>query len=98
MAVKIITKRIVKERERPHCLGSGRQYRWEAYRESYPNVCGYGLTEQDAIDHLKYAVMPDWNGNLDGEGKPRGRGCLIGGNMFATSKVISHNKKQFEDE
>ena len=34
--------------------GMGIEYvRWMAWRKGYPNVRGYGKTEQEAIDNLK---------------------------------------------
>jgi hypothetical protein len=82
----------------PTLIDRGRGYekvQWVAWRESRENVKGYGMTEQEAIDNLKYAVQPDWTGELDGEGPPKG--LVIGGNfLFTKEEIVSHNKKQFE--
>ena len=68
----------------------------KAYREGRETVLGYGNGEQEAIDDLKYAVQPDWDGTLDGEGKPQG--CAIGGNVFPISGIVEHNKSLFSKE
>lgn len=66
---------------------------WKAWRQGRPTVCGYGMTEQEAIDDLRYCVQPDHHGTLDGLGTPEGP--IVGGNMFPREDVIRHNKGRF---
>jgi hypothetical protein len=95
MPLKIITKRVREDNEKPFYSGTGyqeRKYRWTAEREGR-SAQGIGLTEQKAIDHLKYDVQPDLNGELDGEGTPQR--CIIGGNMFLDAQILHQNKMAF---
>lgn len=69
---------------------------WKAWRQGRPLVCGYGMTEQEAIDELRYNVQPDHDGTLDGLGKPKGP--VIGGNMFSASDVRNHNRERYAEK
>jgi len=83
------------ERELSVDRGHGLEiYRWKAWREGRPTVLGYGLTEENAINDLKYNVQPDHDGTLDGEGVPKGP--LIGGNMFSRRQREDNNRGQFK--
>lgn len=66
---------------------------WKAWRQGRPTVIGYGMTEQEAVNTLRYKVQPDHDGTLDGLGKPKG--TLIGGNMLSPEVCEQHNQKQF---
>lgn len=93
MAMRIVTEDAGQE----YYVGKGGvsvPYRWKAWRDQRPLVIGYGLTEQEAIDDLKYRVQPDHTGELDGEGAPSGP--LIGGNMFGPSEIVVRNKAAFD--
>ena len=66
---------------------------YKAWRQGRPTIIGYGMTEQEAIDELRYVIQPDFDGTLDGLGKPSG--TIIGGNMFSKDEVLKNNKGRF---
>ncbi len=51
------------------------------------------MTEERAIDDLRYCVQPDHDGTLDGLGKPQG--TIIGGNHFTPAEAAAHNRVAF---
>lgn len=68
--MKILTK----EHDRNFVVGQGfgfRTVRWQAWRQSRPNVRGYGKTEEEAIDDLVHNVQPLSAEELDVLGKER---------------------------
>ncbi len=73
--------------------GKSRTVLWKAWREGRPTVVGYGMTEQEAVDELRYVIQPDHDGTLDGLGKPRGP--TIGGNMRSQAFYQEHNRNQY---
>ncbi len=93
MPLKIFTEK----KDREYAVGRGgslKYYSWVAWRDTRPTVRGYGKTEIEAIDDLKYSVQPDWDGTLDGEGTPSG--TIIGGNMFPHKQIIDNNRSRFK--
>lgn len=68
-------------------------YLFVAWREGNETVLGYGMTEQGAIDHLKYATQPDWTGEMDGEGTPQG--TMVFGNWFSGDDIVEFNRAAF---
>lgn len=81
--------------EEPYQVWRGRSHwaKWKAWRQGRPAVLGYGMTEEEAVDDLRYRVQPDLDGTLDGFGVPKGP--AIGGNMFSVDHVTQHNKRRF---
>ncbi len=69
---------------------------WKAWRQGRPTVLGYGMTEQEAIDDLRYRVQPDHDGTLDGLGAPKGP--TIDGNMFTSGELLKYNKGLFTEQ
>jgi hypothetical protein len=41
---------------------------WKAWRQGRPNILGYGMSEEEAVNDLRYRVQPDHDGTLDGLG------------------------------
>ena len=64
-----------------------------AWREGIPTTIGYGMREEEATSDLRYRVAPDWNGDLDGAGKPNG--CIVGGGMISREYATLHNQAKF---
>jgi len=80
----------------PRAYGYGefcRPYRFQAWREGRETTLGHGMTEQGAIDHLRFAVQPDWTGELDGEGTPKG--TMVFGNQFSNDDIVELNRTAF---
>lgn len=73
--------------------GRSKIVQYKAWRIGRPTIIGYGMTEQEAIDDLRYRVQPDLDGTLDGKGNPEGP--MISGNMFDESEIVEHNKRRF---
>lgn len=69
------------------------QVQWKAWRQGRPTILGYGMTEEEAIDDLRYRVQPDHDGTLDGLGTPKG--AIINGSMFSAREILQHNKVMF---
>lgn len=65
---------------------------FKAWRNQRPNIFGYGVTPEAAIEDLRFCVQPDRDGQWDGV-KPQGG--LIWGNMFDHEDIIAHNKAKF---
>ena len=84
--------------EEPYFVWRGRSQlaKWKAWRQGRPTVLGYGMTEEEAVDDLRYRVQPDHDGTLDGLGSPKGP--VIGGNMLSAGHVTHHNRGRFSQK
>jgi len=73
--------------------GSSQRAQWKAWREGQPTAVGYGMSEQEAVEDLRYAIKPDSDGSLDGLGTPSG--ALLGVGLQSRRATVQYNKKQF---
>jgi hypothetical protein len=88
-------KMITIESDEPYQVwrGTSQWAKWKAWRQGRPTVLGYGMTEEEAVEDLRYRVQPDHDGTLDGLGAPKGP--VIGGNRFSADDVMQRNQRCF---
>jgi hypothetical protein len=69
-----------------------REPQYKAWRIQRPNVFGYGITPDAAIEDLRFCVQPDRDGKWE---RVKPQVGLIGGNMRPREEIIAHNKARF---